>query len=102
MDKGRRVSEKVLRALRNYWIAETAKLKEDEDTMEAEVDEDDGMFTNISLADDPGKAQGNIKLLLQKQTNKQKKTPPDFHFHKISQWFAAEEQFQVFSTCSWD
>lgn len=40
--------------------------------MEAEVDEDDGTFTNISLVDDPGKAQGNIKLLLKKQTNKKK------------------------------
>lgn len=50
--------------------------------MEAEVDEDDETFTNISLTDDPGKAQGNIKLLLKKQT---KKTSPDFRFHKISQ-----------------
>lgn len=58
MDEGRGVNEKFLRALRNYWIAEAAKLEEDKDAMEAEVDEDDGTFTNISLADDPGKAQG--------------------------------------------
>lgn len=64
MDKERRVNEKFLRALRNYWIAEAAKLGEDKETMETEVDEDDGTFTNISLADDPGKAQGNVKLLL--------------------------------------
>lgn len=64
MDKGRRVNGKFLRALRNYWIAEAAKLEEDKEAMETEVDEDDGTFTNISLADDPGKAQGNVKLLL--------------------------------------
>lgn len=31
--------------------------------MEAEVDEDDGTFTNISLADDTGKPQGTIQKL---------------------------------------
>lgn len=29
--------------------------------MEAEVDEDDGTFTNISLADDTGKPQGQFR-----------------------------------------
>lgn len=39
------------------WLSETQKKTvESEKTpaMEAEVDEDDGTFTNISLADDPG------------------------------------------------
>lgn len=37
---------------------EDTKLEKEKDTqaMEAEVDEDDGTFTNISLADDTGKA----------------------------------------------
>lgn len=32
-------------------------------TVEAEVDEDDGTFTNISLADDTGKAQETTPTL---------------------------------------
>lgn len=38
------------------------KLEEEEKTLntETKVDEDDGTFTNISLADDTGKPLGNL------------------------------------------
>lgn len=37
-------------------MTEKGELEADEGNMEAEEDNDDGTFTNISLADDPGEA----------------------------------------------
>lgn len=58
--------------------------------MEAEVDKDEGTFTNISLADDPGEAVIYFTALFLVSKNKTKqKNSPDFH-NKIS---ASDLQF---------
>lgn len=57
--------------------------------MDAEVDKDEGTFTNISLADDPGEAVIYFTTLFLVKKTKQNKTSPDFH-NKIS---ASDLQF---------